>query len=44
MLCGVLCTLGEGNMVPILRLRMLINSSLGLFPMVRLMKQVMMDM
>ena len=36
MLHGVLCTLGEGNMVPILRLRMLIHSSLG--------PQVMMDM
>ena len=44
MLHGVLHTLGEGNMVPMLRLRMLIHSSLGLFPMVRLMKQVMMDM
>ena len=44
MLHGVLHILGQGNMVPILRLRMLIHSSLGLFPTVRLMKQVMMDM
>ena len=42
MLCSVLHTLGEGNMVQILRLRMLIHSLLGPFPMVRLMKQVMM--
>ena len=44
MLCGVLHTLGEGDIVPILRLRILIHSLLGPFPMVRLMKQVMMDM
>ena len=44
MLCSVLCTLGEGNMVPILRLRMLIHSSLGPFPTVRLTKQIRMDM
>ena len=39
-----LCTLGEGKMVPMLRLRMLIHSLLGPLPMVRLTKQVMMDM
>ena len=44
MLHNVLHTLGEGNMVLILRLRMLIHSSLGPFPNVRLTKQVMMDM
>ena len=44
MLCDVLHTLGEGNMVLILKLRMLIHSLLGPFPTVRLMKQVMMDM
>ena len=44
MLCGVLHSLGEGNMVLILRLRMLIHSSLGPFPTMRLMKKVMMDM
>ena len=41
---GTLCTLGKHNVVLILRLRMLIHSSLGLFPTVRLTKQVMMDM
>ena len=44
MLCSVMLTLGEGNMVPILRLRMPIHSLLGPFPMVRLTKQGMMDM
>ena len=44
MLHSVLHTLGEGKMVPMLRLRMLIHSSLGLLPTVRLTKQVMVDM
>ena len=44
MLHGVLHTLGEGKMVLMLRLRMLIHSSLRPLPMVRLTKQVMMDM
>ena len=44
MLCGVLHTLGEGKMIPMLRLKMLIHSLLGLLPTVRLTKQVMMDM